>query len=536
MSDISDMIDSHWEKRAERDEPGFGERHRMGARALRAGDTGLNRYVASGNTIKERMKGDLIGTAKGLGAGGLGGAALGGIAGAVSGKKGQRLKSALHGAALGGAGGAVVGGSVGSAVGRHKAENRLLAPHGMRSGLFSPQIIDKKKSQSLRDKKASAFEIALEKTALTSRQRAAVGGAIGGANPLLGLGTASGAAGGAMGTKNDKNRGGAAAGGGVGSFIGRRVGAAPGMAASMAGAMNDSPGMHLGGALAAAAGRSLGGAAGGGLGAYIGHGAEAKKSKAATKKAAVYDMALEKGAALLSMPKGLPGEGYMRRKGYSEADIEAARGGALGSLIPVGLPMSAVGGAAGARKGEAIGAGIGGGLGQYAGSAAGFAAGLPFLGIGAIPGAMAGGYIGGGLGAAAGARAQRAGKKGRGSRKQASASVEKVAHIYDLAYEEIEKDAGIATLGKAIGSGVKRMGLMGAKAGKSAIRSSGGHGATGLQAGASRLLHRAGTGVARAGQAMARNPVATGAGAVGVAGLGAGAAIGKARGRNLREY
>jgi hypothetical protein len=495
MSDISDMIDSHWEKRAERDEPGFGERHRMGARALRAGDTGLNRYVASGNTIKERMKGDLIGTAKGLGAGGLGGAALGGIAGAVSGKKGQRLKSALHGAALGGAGGAVVGGSVGSAVGRHKAENRLLAPHGMRSGLFSPQIIDKKKSQGLRDKKASAFEIALEKTALTSRQRAAVGGAIGGANPLLGL-----------------------------------------MAASMAGAMNDSPGMHLGGALAAAAGRSLGGAAGGGLGAYIGHGAEAKKSKAATKKAAVYDMALEKGAALLSMPKGLPGEGYMRRKGYSEADIEAARGGALGSLIPVGLPMSAVGGAAGARKGEAIGAGIGGGLGQYAGSAAGFAAGLPFLGIGAIPGAMAGGYIGGGLGAAAGARAQRAGKKGRGSRKQASASVEKVAHIYDLAYEEIEKDAGIATLGKAIGSGVKRMGLMGAKAGKSAIRSSGGHGATGLQAGASRLLHRAGTGVARAGQAMARNPVATGAGAVGVAGLGAGAAIGKARGRNLREY
>lgn len=138
---------------------------------------------------------------------------------------------------------------------------------------------------------------ALEKQALTSRQRAALGGAVGGAMPF---GTFAGAGGAALGAKKEEHRMGAGLGGGAGAFVGRRVGAIPGWAAVIPVAAIKDPeaaaAAGLGATALRMAGRGVGGAIGGGLGAYAGHGAEAsekKPKKNSEKKASVADQVVE---------------------------------------------------------------------------------------------------------------------------------------------------------------------------------------------------------------------------------------------------
>jgi hypothetical protein len=111
----------------EKKEPGWFAKQKAQARAMRAGDKGMDRYMIDPKLRHERDKKSL----KGLVRGGLKGAGVGGIAGAAaalaSGNKKRALESAIGGAGVGAYGGAVIG----SARGMAKADKKYLKKKGI---------------------------------------------------------------------------------------------------------------------------------------------------------------------------------------------------------------------------------------------------------------------------------------------------------------------------------------------------------------------------------------------------------------------
>lgn len=139
------------EAKEEVEQPGYLDRHRAVVRATRAGDKGINRFLANDELVGQRVKGQMLGTLKGLGVGALAGLAAGGV-----------LKHPAEGAVLGGA----IGGAAGQIHGSYKADRDHLAKKGIKLkylGLdseLSPEAIEK--YHHMRgEKKASAAELAI---------------------------------------------------------------------------------------------------------------------------------------------------------------------------------------------------------------------------------------------------------------------------------------------------------------------------------------------------------------------------------------
>lgn len=114
-------------------------------RAMRAGDSGLNKYLADSELVGDRLKRGLVqglvGTGIGAGVGGLGGAAVGHL---VSRRPGA-------GALIGALTGAAVGGGIGDMRGQMHADRDYLAKRGIQTtgflnlgrGKYTPEAANK---------------------------------------------------------------------------------------------------------------------------------------------------------------------------------------------------------------------------------------------------------------------------------------------------------------------------------------------------------------------------------------------------------
>lgn len=138
------------EAKEESEQPGYLDRQQAVMRALRAGDKGINQFLANDELIGQRVKGQMFGGLKGLGAGGLAGLAIGGALG-------HPAEGAITGGALGSLAGQLHGG--------YKADKEHLAKKGIKLkylGLdseLSPEAIEK--YHHMRgEKKASVVEMA----------------------------------------------------------------------------------------------------------------------------------------------------------------------------------------------------------------------------------------------------------------------------------------------------------------------------------------------------------------------------------------
>ncbi len=138
------------EAKDEAEQPGYLDRQQAVMRAMRAGDKGIDQFLANDELVGQRMKGQMFGGLKGLGVGALAGLAAG-----------AALKHPGKGAVAGGA----LGGLVGEIHGGYKADRDHLAKKGIKLkylGLdseLSPEAI-KKYHHMQGEKKASVVEMA----------------------------------------------------------------------------------------------------------------------------------------------------------------------------------------------------------------------------------------------------------------------------------------------------------------------------------------------------------------------------------------